>query len=68
MMMRHTLVVVVVALTIASPRALFSQSASPSATRTYVETLASERFAGREAGSPGERLAGDYLAAQLART
>jgi len=67
MMMRHTLVVVVVALTIASPRALFSQSASPSATRTYVETLASERFAGREAGSPGERLAGDYLAAQLAR-
>ena len=36
-------------------------------TRAYVETLASERFAGREAGSPGERQAGDYIAAQLAR-
>ena len=44
-----------------------SQTAAPSSTRTYVETLASERFAGREAGSAGERLAGDYLAAQLAR-
>jgi hypothetical protein len=47
--------------------ATFSQSAATSTTRTYVETLASERFAGREAGSSGERLAGDYLAAQLAR-
>ena len=36
-------------------------------TRAYVETLASDRFAGREAGSTGERLAGDYIAAQLAR-
>ena len=41
--------------------------APPLLTRPYVETLASERFGGREAGSPGERLAGDYLAAQLAR-
>ena len=36
-------------------------------TREYVETLASEPFAGREAGSPGERLAADYVAGQLAR-
>src|SRR5688572_5298475 len=38
-----------------------------SKTRAYVETLASERFAGREAGSTGEQQAGDYIAAQLAR-
>src|SRR5687767_9751513 len=38
-----------------------------SGTRAYVETLASEKFAGREAGSPGERLAADYIAAQLSR-
>jgi hypothetical protein len=41
--------------------------AQTSATRAYVQTLASEKFAGREAGSPGERLAADYLASQLAR-
>jgi len=42
-------------------------AAQTSATRAYVETLASEKFAGREAGSPGERLAADYIAAQLSR-
>src|SRR5262249_23196908 len=64
--MRHGLIVVI-ALVGASASALSSQSPAPSGTRAYVETLASEKFAGREAGSPGERLAGDYLAAQLAR-
>jgi hypothetical protein len=39
--------------------------ASP--TRPHVEMLASEKLAGREAGSDGERAAADYLAAQLAR-
>jgi len=43
-----------------------AQSPAP-ATRARVETLSSERFGGREAGSPGERLAGEYLAGQLAR-
>ena len=38
-----------------------------SVTRPYVETLASEKFAGREAGSPGERLAADYIVSQLTR-
>jgi Zn-dependent M28 family amino/carboxypeptidase len=42
-------------------------AAQTSATRTHVETLASEKFAGREAGSPGERLAADYIASQLTR-
>ena len=36
-------------------------------TRPYVQSLASERFGGREAGTAGERLAGDYLAQQLKR-
>jgi Zn-dependent M28 family amino/carboxypeptidase len=42
------------------------QGQTPSPTRSHVETLASERFGGREAGSDGERLAADYLATQLA--
>src|SRR5215210_4783145 len=44
-----------------------AQTAVASRTRAHVETLASERFGGREAGSDGERLAGAYIAAQLAR-
>ena len=64
-MMRQRLLLVP-ALLVAAASATSSQSSS-SATRTHVETLASEKFAGREAGSAGERLAGDYLAAQLAR-
>jgi Zn-dependent M28 family amino/carboxypeptidase len=42
-------------------------AAQTSATRAHVETLASEQFAGREAGSPGERLAADYIVSQLTR-
>jgi Zn-dependent M28 family amino/carboxypeptidase len=42
-------------------------TAQTSATRAHVQTLASEKFAGREAGSAGERLAADYIAAQLTR-
>jgi hypothetical protein len=48
-----------------APAALAKQAASQ--TRTYVETLASDRFDGRLTGSPGERLAGDYIASQLKR-
>ena len=42
-------------------------AAQAPATRGHVETLASEKLAGREAGSAGERLAADYIASQLAR-
>jgi hypothetical protein len=68
-MMRTTqqTIVAVAAVVALSAAAALSQSAATSTTRTYVETLASERFAGREAGSAGERLAGDYLASQLTR-
>lgn len=41
--------------------------ATPSRTRTHVETLASEKLEGRQAGSAGERLAADYVAAELTR-
>ena len=50
--------------------ALPSQSqttAAPSKTRAHVETLASDKFEGRLAGSSGERLASDYIAGELAR-
>jgi hypothetical protein len=43
------------------------QTTAPSSTRARVETLTSERFAGREAGSAGERMAAEYLAGELAR-
>jgi Zn-dependent M28 family amino/carboxypeptidase len=46
---------------------LWAQTATASKTRDRVQTLASERFGGREAGSEGERLAGDYIATQLGR-
>jgi len=39
--------------------------AQASKTRTYVETLASPRLEGRLAGSNGERLASDFLVAEL---
>ena len=45
----------------------WAQTATSSKTRDHVQTLASERFGGREAGSEGEQLAGDYIATQLGR-
>jgi len=43
------------------------QTTVASRTRAAVEFLASDRLEGRDTGSPGERLAGDYIAMQLAR-
>src|SRR5437762_11513241 len=43
------------------------QAAATYNTRTYVTTLASEKFEGRLTGSTGERLASDYLVSQLKR-
>ena len=63
-MLRRTLIFAAVLLV--SPAPSFSQAVA-SRTRAHVEALASERLAGREAGSPGERLAADYIAQQLAR-
>jgi hypothetical protein len=59
------LAVLVVPVILAVPIA--AQVATASRTRAHVETLASEKFGGREAGSEGERLAADYIASQLTR-
>src|SRR3954447_23823305 len=56
-----------VVLVVASVAPTWAQTTGASKTREHVQTLASERFGGREAGSEGERLAGDYIVAQLAR-
>jgi Zn-dependent M28 family amino/carboxypeptidase len=63
--MKKAPIFVLLALSVA---ALSAQApATATGTRSYVETLASEKFAGREAGSAGEQQAGEYIAAQLAR-
>src|SRR5688500_10343902 len=54
-------------LIIAANAPLPTQVATSCRTRAHVETLASEKFGGRDAGSDGERLAADYIAAQLTR-
>jgi hypothetical protein len=61
--LRSSLALLLVAAAVPS----FAQTAAASRTRGHVQTLASEKFGGREAGSDGERLAGEYVAAQLAR-
>ena len=60
-----TFVFIIACLIAAAPT--YSQTATASATRKHVETLASDKFEGRLTGSPGEKLAGDYLIAQLKR-
>jgi hypothetical protein len=44
---------------------LDAQTAQASKTRAHVQTLASDRLEGRLAGSTGERLAAEYIVAQL---
>ena len=65
--MRYTktlsLAIAAVCLSAAAPT--YSQTATRSRTRTHVETLASPRFEGRLTGSPGEKLAAEYLIAEL---
>jgi hypothetical protein len=57
-----------VGLLLSLPASLGAQQAAVAArTRAAVEFLASDRLEGRDTGSPGERLAGDYIAMQLAR-
>ena len=45
----------------------FSQTATSSRTKTHVQTLASDKFEGRLTGTAGEKLAADYLIAELKR-
>jgi hypothetical protein len=64
MTLRHRLAILAAALVVAIPG---PRTADGQTTRTHVETLASERFDGRLTGSEGERLARDYIAAELKR-
>jgi hypothetical protein len=64
--MRHLLISLVVALS-AWPVHAQTAVATQSRTRVHVETLASEKFEGRMAGTPGERLAAEYIARELTR-
>ncbi|HEY5618121.1 MAG TPA: M20/M25/M40 family metallo-hydrolase [Vicinamibacterales bacterium] len=62
----RALFVTAVGLVLVAPASV-AQTPAASSTRAHVEFLASDKLEGREAGSPGERLAADYLSAQLAR-
>lgn len=55
----------IVALSFVLASSAYAQVATPSRTRTHVETLASPKMEGRLTGSPGEKLAADYLIAEL---
>jgi hypothetical protein len=66
-MRKTTLNFVVVATCLLAGAPAFSQTAASSRTKTHVQTLASERFEGRLTGSPGEKLAADYLIGELKR-
>jgi Zn-dependent M28 family amino/carboxypeptidase len=46
---------------------LHAQTATQTRTREHVQTLASEKFEGRMAGSAGEKLAAEYIASELTR-
>ena len=46
---------------------LLAATSAHAQTKTHVEFLASDRLDGREAGTAAERVAGDYIAAELAR-
>ena len=50
---------------VAAPHA--QSTAVQSRTKTQVETLASDKFEGRLTGSPGEKLAADYIISELKR-
>ncbi|MFA5910431.1 MAG: M28 family peptidase [Vicinamibacterales bacterium] len=63
---RLILGIVATAFLVATPHAQ-TATAVQSRTRTHVETLASDKFEGRLTGSPGEKLAGDYIISELKR-
>ncbi len=66
-MQKHALSFVVVTVCLLAGAPTFAQTATSSRTRAHVETLASDRFEGRLTGSPGEKLAADYLIGELNR-
>jgi hypothetical protein len=65
--MKTRSLLVLLGLVVATSAPLPAQVATSSRTRAHVETLASDTFGGREAGSNGERLAAEYIVSQLTR-
>ena len=65
MIIRTSLAVALTASVLTAPPAIRAQSTAT--TRPHVVALASARLEGRLVGSSGERLAGDYIVAQLKR-
>jgi Zn-dependent M28 family amino/carboxypeptidase len=61
--MRRNILLLAIAVSFTVPA--FAQTATPSRTRTHVQTLASPKMEGRLTGSAGEKLAADYLVAEL---
>src|SRR6187401_2721307 len=66
-MQKTSLSFAVVAICLFASAPGFSQTATSSRTKTHVQTLASDKFEGRLTGSPGEKLAADYLISELKR-
>jgi hypothetical protein len=66
MVLKQQRLAIVAACLIVSAQA-FAQTATPSRIKTHVQTLASDKFEGRLTGSPGEKLAADYIIAELKR-
>lgn len=66
-MKTKTLTLAIAASCLLASAPTLSQTATPSRTKTHVTTLASDKFEGRLTGSPGEKLAADYLIAELKR-
>ena len=60
------LAIAATAMVVSVPQAQ-TTTATQSRTRTHVQTLASDKFEGRLTGTPGEKLAADYLTAELKR-
>jgi len=67
MLFRQRLSLAIVATCLIASAPAFSQTATSSRTKTHVQTLASDKFEGRLTGSPGEKLAADYLISELKR-
>ena len=62
---QHRLAIATVCLLVSAQT--FAQTATSSRIKTHVQTLASDTFEGRLTGSNGEKLAADYIIAELKR-
>jgi hypothetical protein len=62
---QHRLAIAAVCLLVSAQT--FAQTATSSRIKTHVQTLASDTFEGRLTGSNGEKLAADYIIAELKR-